>query len=59
MNIYEFGIMDKLVYPDKIIEKAYKPLDFGGRELRGRIQAENSQGGKIVQVATERAGTLT
>ena len=59
MNIYEFRIIDKLVYPNTITEKAYKTLGYGGPALGGRIQAENSQGGNIVQGATERAGTLT
>ena len=58
MNIYEFGIMDKLVYHNTIIEKTCKSLACGGRALRGLIRAENSQGGQIAQGATEISGTL-
>ena len=52
MNIYECGIIDKLVYPNTITDKAYKPVAYGGQALGGRIRAENSQGGNIVQVVT-------
>ena len=58
MNIYECGIMDKLVYPNTTTEKACKFLASGSRALRGRIRAENSQGGHIVKGATERADKL-
>ena len=51
MNVYECGIMDKLVYPNRITSKAYKSLAYGGRSLGGRIQEDNIQGGHIVQGA--------
>ena len=54
MNIYECGIMEKLVYPNTIREKACKSM-----ALRGRIKAKNIQGGHIVKGVTERAGKLT
>ena len=58
MNIYECGIMDKLVYYNRTKEKVYKLLASGSRALRGRIRAENSQGGHILKGATERADKL-
>ena len=41
MNIYECGIMDKLVYLNTITDQARKSLTYGGQELGGRIPAEN------------------
>ena len=58
MNIYECGIMDKLVYSNTTKEKAYKFLACGSWALRGRIRAKNSQGGHIVMGAIERADKL-
>ena len=58
MNIYEYGIMDKLVYPNTITDKACKSLVNGRRALGGRIREGNSQGGHIVQGVTERAVTM-
>ena len=52
MNIYEYGIMDKLVYSNTTKEKAYKFLACGSWALRGRIRAKNSQGGHIVMDET-------
>ena len=37
MNMYECGIMDKLVYPNTITEKEFKSLDYGGWAIGGRI----------------------
>ena len=54
MKLYEGGIMDKLLYPNTITDKACKSLAYGGRALRGRIQEDISQGGHIVQGAIER-----
>ena len=58
MNIYECGIMDKIVYTNTITEKACKSLAYSRRALGGRIRADNSQGGHIVQGVTERAVTM-
>ena len=58
MNIYECGIMDKLVYSNTTKEKAYTFLACGSWALRGRIRAENSQGGHIVKGETERSDKL-
>ena len=42
MDISEYGIMEKFVCPNTIIEKAQKVLDYGRQALRGCIRAANS-----------------
>ena len=58
MNIYECGIMDKLVYSNTTKEKSYILLACGSWALRGRIRVKNSQGGHIVKGAIERSDKL-
>ena len=59
MNIFECGIIYKILYHNTITDKPYQPLTFGKWELGGHIQLENIHGGNIVRVPTKRAGTQT
>ena len=58
MNIYECGIMDKLVYLNTITDQARKSLTYGGQELGGYIKAVNDQGGPLSQGVIVRAGPM-